>query len=350
MSEPKYFPPHPYLYLHRSLKMLVDKRINVVWVLSRGGLGKTYQIDAFLKQKKSPHVIFTGDMTPAYVHRFLYANNNKIIVFRDVAKLLRRLSMIDTLKSLTEDKESRAISYLKCQKKKQKTDTPPINNFSIFMEENNETPVETETQAESSCKNVSNVSLSTGEDTSNENINSEDDTPPTFEFTGQIIFEMNARIKRYLDDCDALFSRGRFVELVFSRQDIINQMDEIAKKNWEKTVTKYLVEHNQGELNFRLQRHALITYQAAKMDGLPWRKDISLMLENDTTKSRKYLYCATGYKPIKRIDFTRFLMKRVGLSYATAQRRIKEWLILEDIYSNGAQKQALLSLKPFRSG
>jgi len=218
------------------------------------------------------------------------------------------------------------------------------------MEENNETPVETETQAESSCKNVSNVSLSTGEDTSNENINSEDDTPPTFEFTGQIIFEMNARIKRYLDDCDALFSRGRFVELVFSRQDIINQMDEIAKKNWEKTVTKYLVEHNQGELNFRLQRHALITYQAAKMDGLPWRKDISLMLENDTTKSRKYLYCATGYKPIKRIDFTRFLMKRVGLSYATAQRRIKEWLILEDIYSNGAQKQALLSLKPFRSG
>ena len=301
---------NPYRYMHRSLKMLADKRINVVWIMSRPGLGKTYQVDAMLDQLKSPHVVFTGDMTPAYVHRFLYANNNKIIVFRDVAKLLRRLSMIDTLKSLTESKEKRTISYLKCEKK--------VSN-------------------ESSLQMVGYA----------QDASFDDDTPPTFDFTGQIVFEMNAKMKRYLADSDALFSRGRFVELVFSDADIIHQMNKIAQKGWEKTVTKYIVEHHQGELNFRLQHNAFVTFEAARADKLSWRSEVKLMLENDTTESRKYLYRTAGNKPIKRISFVRFLMSQ-GMSYATAQRRITEWLVIRDIHSNGLHKQAMLSLKPFR--
>jgi len=256
--------------------------------MSSGGIGKSYQIDNALDRLKADYTVFSGDISDAYLYQFVYDNRNKIIVIRDVAKLLRRLACIDMFKGMTEPRGKRVIQNLKFK------DT---------------------------------------------------ETPNSFEFTGSVIFEMNAVMGRYRDDLEALFSRGDYVELNFSREEIAEIMRLICQNDWQREVTDYLIGNSLVKLNLRLQDKCFRVYKASIRDGLEWKSQIDLFIKEDMTEPRKLLYRCTGTKPIRRMEFVKYLVLNKGWSMRTSQRKIEEFIELGEIYSDGKQKQAILSLE-----
>ncbi|MBW2675438.1 MAG: hypothetical protein JRD89_18850 [Deltaproteobacteria bacterium] len=284
---------NPYAKLIRSFVLVVEGYFNSLWILGKPGTGKSFQTDLTLKRLKADYVVFRGDISDAYLYEFLYLNRDKIIVFRDVAKLLRRLNCIDTFKAITETNGPRIISR--------------------------------KTYAEH-------------------------EVPDEFEFTGKVIFEINDIMRRYHEDLMALFSRGLFVELNFSVEDMCKIMFQVAKEDWQKEVTKYLISkvsvYGISNFNLRTQSMCFKLYQAAKRDGKDWKRELDLFFDQIVPTSRKLLY--RRYRPVKRIDFVKYLMKEMDWSYATAQRKIRDWIVLGEIYTNGLKQGELLSLHPFR--
>ena len=277
-----------YKRLIRSIEMLVKGDFSSIWLIGEAGTGKSHQIDATLKQLKADYIVFSGDISDAYLFQFLYDNRDKIIIWRDVAKLLRRLNCIDTFKTLCDMDKPRVIQNLKFK---------------------------------------------------------ETETPNSFEFTGKVIFEMNAVMGRYRDDLEALFSRGDYVELNFSRDEIAQIMFLICQNDWQREVTEYLVGNSLVKLNLRLQDKCFRVYKASLRDKLDWKSQVDLFIKEDMTEPRKLLYRCAGAKPIKRMEFVKYLVLNKGWSLSTAHRKIDAWLELGEIYSDGKQKQAILSLK-----
>jgi len=277
-----------YKRLIRSIEMLVKGDFTSIWIVSEAGIGKSYQVDAILDRLKADYIIFSGDISDAYLYQFVYDNKDRIIVIRDVAKLLRRLACIDMFKAMTETRGKRIIQNLKFK------DT---------------------------------------------------ETPDNFEFRGSVIFEMNAVMGRYRDDLEALFSRGDYVELNFSRDEIAQVMCLICQNDWQREVTDYLIGNSVVKLNLRLQDKCFRVYNASVRDGLDWKSQVDLFIKEDMTEPRKLLYRCTGAKPIRRMEFVKYLVLNRGWSMRTAHRKIDEWLELGEIYSDGKQKQAILSLE-----
>lgn len=286
-----------YERLLRSIELVVKGDFNSLFVKSRAGLGKSYWIDNQLTKLKANSIVLTGEISDAYFYKFLYENRTKVIVFRDIAKLIRRLTIIDTLKSLTEVKGKRTISRLKFGK----------------MEGNEE-------------------------------------IPKSFEFKGSIIFEINEILGKYQEDLAALFSRGDFVELNLSFKQVKNIMRIIAKTPDEIEATEYLIKNYQfvgiTQFNLRLQQKIITIHRASKRDKLSWKKQIDLFLKSEMSEARKLLYELVGTGKARRIEFVRFLILVKGYAYATAQRKINDFIALEEIFSDGKLKQSKLSINP----
>jgi len=151
-----------YSRLIRAVKMVLSGKIHCAFVKSKAGMGKTLWINKTLEKVGADWVKFSGKITDAKLYEFLYNNQNKIIWFDDVGKLLRGLESLDMLKIVTDDKKIRVLSKA---------------NYSKQQEH----------------------------------------LPDRFEFNGGIIFSFNSLIKGdNWEDLEALFSRGIFVEMVFS--------------------------------------------------------------------------------------------------------------------------------------
>jgi len=287
-----------YQQLIRGVEYLIRGDFNSLWVLGPGGIGKSMVIDSVLDENKlkegRDYTIFRGNISDAYLYEFIYNNRDRIIIFRDVAKLIRRLNTIDTFKSLTEERGRRIISN--------------------------------KTYAEH-------------------------DVPDTFEFTGRIIFEINDIMKKYEADLKALFSRGLFVEIILSYDDIKNIMYERCDTEVKKQITKMLISNfnylGRSGFNLRTQNICFKIYEACIRDKKDWKREIDMFLKSQMSEPRKLLYECAGFKPVKRMDFVKFLMSRKGYSYSSCQRRIKDYLIMGEIFSNGLKKQSLLKLTPF---
>jgi len=284
-----------YKPITRGVDFLNKGDFNGLFILSKAGLGKSFQVDKRLDEIKADYRIFKGEISEAKFWEFIQENNGKILVFRDTARLLRRLSFIDTLKSMTENIEHRVISRSNCAQK-------------------------------------------------------EEGIKDEFEFKGKVLFEINDITKKYQEDLEALFTRGLFVELNLSREDIESLMFEICKDNEEYMVTDYLIDKFIGyNLNLRLQNMCFKIYEASKEDKLNWQEQIDLYLNSQIVESKKLLYRFAGYNQVRRIDFVKYLIAQKGFSFSTAERRIREYLILDEIFSDGKKKQAMISLLPINN-
>ena len=173
----------------------------------------------------------------------------------------------------------------------------------------------------------------------------------TFDFKGAIIIEINEITKRHKEDIGALFSRGLYVELILSFDEIKNIMYNICKSKENIELTKYLIKNANligNAFNLRTQERCFKLYEAAKRDNLDWKKEVDLFLKTEMTQIRKDLHRFTGFKPVKRIKFVRFLMGNYNFSYATSQRRISQAIYLGEIYDNELIKGGLVSMKPIK--
>ena len=273
----------------RGIELISSGDFNSLFVVSKPGLGKSSIIDAIIQKEKIENVVvFSGDLSEVKFFEFLYENKNKIIIIRDFAKLLRNLSSIEILKALTENKKVRIIER---------------------RVKGNEIKIA---------------------------------------FTGKFIFEMNDISKKFKKDLEALFTRGLYINLNLSIHNIKDIMFQICQNTQDKIITKYLINKSNligHKLSLRLQDKCFRIYKASIRDKRDWKKDIQMYLNTQVPESRELLYMCADNKPIKRMEFAKFLMREKGYSLVTAQRRIKEFIFLGEIYSNGLEKQACLSLQ-----
>ena len=291
---------------YRSIERAIEKMqmgfSNLCFVQGRPGIGKSYQIELCLKKLKVPYVEVNGATSDAYLYRLLQENNGKTIWFKDVARLLKGLRSIDLLKSACETRKKRLITNLNYSDKQR-------------------------------------------------------DLPKQFYFTGKIIFDFNSLTGLKLrEDFEALASRGDYIDLVFSFDDICEIMRGICKTDQERELTEFLIEHHEfcgfNALNLRTQRLAFMTAEYAKKKGLAWQDEVSQELKSQRSAAYKLLYPVLGNGRKRTSEIKRHLVRAgVVQTLRTADRRISDWLEMGDIYrASTEQRNFLVSLQPFPIG
>lgn len=281
-----------YTTVHRAITKMCQGYSNLAFIKGRGAIGKSYNIRKILLQNNVKFQEICGDVSEAYLYRLFYEHNNEIIWFKDVVKILRGLngSGINLLKSATETESKRMLTK---------------SNYSRQQE----------------------------------------DLPDKFLFKGKIIFDYNQIAGVELkDDFEALQSRGDFVDLAFSIDDMKKLSLLIATGPWQKEVTEFLISQyeftGQNLLNLRTQWKAFRTYSYCQKNHLDWKKEISEELKNNLSKIRPTLYSLMGNKAVRTLDLKRLLMKYgIANTIRTADRMIADWLVTEEIYRVSAEER-----------
>jgi len=281
-----------YKRLYVAIDKLVNGFVNLVFVKGMGGIGKSVNIRKALKESDSDFVEINGDVTDAYLYRLFYEHNGKVLWFKDVAKLLNGLNSVNKLKVATETEDKRVLTK---------------SNYSKQQE----------------------------------------DLPNSFIFKGKLIFDYNnlTGIKRTLRaDFDALKSRGIFIELAFSKADIKEMMLAICKDDEQKLVTEFLINahsfNGENFLNLRTQYHAFQSYLYAKKKKLEWRDILIDDLTKQQTETQCLLYSIIGKKAMRTTELKALLLKTgLASSISTANRRINEWLLTEDLYKISSEER-----------
>jgi hypothetical protein len=295
-------PPADLARYYRPIARAIEKMkmgySHLCFVRGRPGIGKSFQIEECLKAQGMRYVEVSGNVSEAYLYRVLFEHNRKTIWFKDVVRLLRGLRSIDLLKSACETGRKRIIQNLNYCDKQQ-------------------------------------------------------DLPKQFEFKGDLIFDFNSLTGlKFKEDFEALTTRGDFIDLVFSRQDICDIMRAICETDIDREVTDFLIAHwdgaRAGLLNLRVQRQAVLTYQYAKRKGLDWREEVRQELRNQLSPVQRLLYPILGNGP-QRTSEVKKHMVQIGVvsTMRTADRRVADWLELGDIYQvSTEERDFFVSLTP----
>lgn len=90
------------------------KKLNLLTVVSRGGLGKTFISEEEL-MTEAP-LVFTGHVTPMAMYKALYERTREeddvIVIFDDVDALMLNKTNVALLKQLCDTRETKTIRYL----------------------------------------------------------------------------------------------------------------------------------------------------------------------------------------------------------------------------------------------
>lgn len=280
--------------MDRAVKKVCLGFSNSAFIRGRGGLGKTFRIETILRELvPDNHKMVNGDISEAYLYRILYENNGKIIYFTDVARLLSGLKGIDILKCATETTKYRVINKLNYSKKQQ-------------------------------------------------------DLPDEFIFTGGLIFDFNSLGGlRFRDDFQALITRGDFVDFVLSPEEITFIMRKVAKTNEQKEVTEFLISNykNYRQFNLRTQHNAFKTKEYADFCKLEWQKEIGKEISQNSSEIFRALYGFMGKQWIRQRELIKYMIETgYCQTIRTAERKISEWIELEELYIDGQNYNRHLSL------
>lgn len=293
-----------YERLHKSVEMVANGGFNSSFIAGRAGTGKTYQITAELnelgKRSGTDYIEFSGEISEAYLYRFIFENNGKLIIFRDLNSLLSGLKSVNMLKGMTETHGTRIIRK------------------STYNREDEE-------------------------------------LPPFYPCKSNFIFEFNTlHTNGMKEDIEALFSRGDYVNLMMSFDDIKDIMYSIAKTQEEREITDYLLQNygfvGLNTLNLRTQAKAFRIAQYAKQKGRDWKAELLTFLKSEVTDTRMKLYTLMGDKAVRTADLKRLLVKSGtdGISHMrTADRRINEWVLLGELFIVGFNTQDEDALEDF---
>lgn len=290
-----------YAPIIRAVNKMCQGYSNLLFVKGRGGIGKSYQIrkallsNGYLPRESSGNiqkqfVEVCGEVTEAYLYRLLFENNGAIIWCKDVVKLLSNQGSLNLLKSACETESQRVLTK---------------NNYS----------------------------------------KDQDDLPNMFVCRCRFIFDYNNLFGASLkDDFEALTTRGDFIQLPMSNEDVENILTKIAEGDEIKQkVTAKIVEQAKAnglvKLNLRTQWKAMQTYEYCKKNNLDWEKEISDELKN-VSKTRAMLYTLIGTRVVKTTELKKLMLKNELVScIRTADRKINEYLFLEELYKWSAEER-----------
>lgn len=275
-----------YKPLKRAIKKVCSGYSNLAFIKGRPGIGKSFIIRQELERNKADFIEKAGDISEAALYRILCENNGKIIWFKELAKLLTGQRSLNILKVATESEPVRIISK---------------TNYS----------------------------------------RQQADLPDSIQFTGRLIFDYNVLAgvsKSITHDFDALKSRGEYVELSFSPEDVARTLISIAgEETWKKEVTRFIIDNYQyyGDtiLDLRTQYKAFQTYQFCIAHSLDWKQELKEELEHNQSDARKMVYSLIGNKAMKVSELKRGLVKaKMYGSLETARRRVNEWIELGELF------------------
>jgi hypothetical protein len=289
-----------YAQVIRGVDKMCKGFSNLLFVKGRGAIGKTYQITKCLVQNKADFVSVCGQVTEAYLYRLIFENNGKIIYFKEVAKLLSSIGSINLLKNATETEEDRILtksSYSKDQA----------------------------------------------------------DLPDRFICKCKFIFDFNNLFGSQLkEDFEALATRGDYVELSFSDDDVENIMKHIAKGDSKKEevlniITNKYKENGMVKLNLRTLVKSMQTREYAEAVNKEWKSEVASELDI-MSKNRALLYTLIGNKAVRTTELVKTLMKKEVLNcIRTCHRKINEWIFLEDLYKVSAEdRDFFICINPIR--
>ncbi len=282
-----------YENLRNSVERLVKGYVNSVFICGRAGTGKTFQTIAKLNEMglkpNKDYVEFSGEMSSAFVYRFLCENNDKILIFRDLINLITTMRSLELLKTATETKEPRVIRK---------------GNYS----------------------------------------KSTDDLPSFFECKSRFIFEFNAlRYNGLKEDIEALFSRGDYIVMSLSFDDIASIMTKIAKEDWEKEIVNFLKRNYKfvgiNSLNLRTQKKAFGIYKWCEETKRDWREELVKYLRSEMSVIRRTLYNYIGDRVVKTSELKKILVlgNIAGVNtLRSADRRIREWILMNELFVVGS--------------
>lgn len=256
---------------------------HLLFVKGRAGLGKSYQIRRALV-KHDFNIVVVKKISESYLYRVMYENNteNTILWIKDVMRLFRGQEALEILKGATETEQEERI----------------VTNYTYSK------------------------------------VNK--DLPRSFIWKGKIIFDFNTTIgMKYIDDFHALVSRGDYIELTLSFDEVCAIMREIAKTEEEKLVTEFLINNYKeiGQFNLRTQQKAFREYEYAKIKNYEWKEHLLYEFSKNKSPIQSFLYQFLGNKPMRVAELKKALIRNgfIG-SIRSADRKIQEWLLLGELY------------------
>ncbi len=270
-----------YTKIDRAITKMVQGYSDLAFIKGRGGIGKSYQIRKALTQHDADYIEIAGEVSEAFLYRLIYENNGKIIWFKDVVRLLGGVKSINLLKSATETEQQRILTKSNYSKK-------------------------------------------------------QEDLPDKFLCRCKFIFDYNQVTGSNLrEDFEALVSRGDYIEMCLSEDDIIDIMRNRCETDWQREVTEFIAQNygsGPAKLNLRTQWKAFNTYKFAIDNGRDWKEELKEELQN-VTQTRALLYSIMGRKAMRTSELKKRLLVEGHInSMRTADRKINEWLFLEELY------------------
>jgi len=269
------------------------------------GMGKTHMVRHVLDEMKVPYTMYGGHITLAEVYEFLYENRESLIFFDDVSQVINKTEIIEMLKqALNLSGKSRILNYR--------------------------------------SKGVLSPNV-----------------PNHFEFTGRIIFAFNT-MDTGNPNVKAIMDRAPPVELKFSRKEIIQAFYDIAENEggglmeYEKLIVVKEVEDftdSSVELSLRKLFISFNMYASFKRmygeGNLFWKEQVQRMFgRRKESWMRQMVRDLVGEDSIKRTELAKEIALKLNQSPRNAQRKINEFLELEEIFQDKA-KGGQISIKKF---
>jgi cell fate (sporulation/competence/biofilm development) regulator YlbF (YheA/YmcA/DUF963 family) len=272
-------------------------------LIGPAGMGKTHTVEHVLQRMEAPYKKYGGHITVAQTFQFMYENSESLIFFDDCSNIISNREIIEQLKQALQDSGKRMLHYRS-------------TGSAVDVDE--------------------------------------------FEFKGQIIMAFN-KMQAKDPNVQAIISRAPTVEMKYSFQDVISAMYQIAKnpggilKKHEKIVVTREIERyadSTMDVSLRTQQQAFKIYNHCRKihDGpnKEWKKLVHNMIGK---KERSWIYefvkDLVGTGKIKRSELAKEIAIHKGVTPRTAQRRIKEFLEIGEIYQN-KKKAGHISIKPFK--
>ena len=242
-----------------SIKKVIQGYNKILFIQGRAGCGKSYSIRKILKSENANFKELTGDITEAYLYRLLFENNGKIIWCKDLVKLFKNQATLNILKGACESEKNCLLTK---------------NNYSKFQ----------------------------------------DDLPDSFNCTCKFIFDFNTINSPNLRvDMDALISRGEFLHLQISNNEIIEIMRNIAKSEIDTMVTEFLIKELNKipyvDINLRTQYNAIKTYHFSIKNNLDWKNELKFKLKQ-TSSIVTDIYSIIGKSTITTVELKKNIIKR----------------------------------------
>jgi len=208
--------------LFKYISAFSQKKLSLLIVVSRGGLGKTFIAEEALLDEAP--LVFTGHVTPLSMYKELYERNKVekdfIAMFDDVDALMMNKSNVALLKQLCDTREEKTIKYF--------TSSPTLK-----------------------------------------------DVPREFETSCKVLMNMND-IKTEDRNLNALLTRAHLIEFDPSTDEVIKHMSEFANDNEILDFIKRYAPFAKN-LNLRVYKRA----EEIKSIKLDWKQEIMSELEID---------------------------------------------------------------------